>query len=98
MGATLNTAVGMDAYALTDRATWISFENKGDFEVLVEGDPNLFNQYGVIRVSPEHCPNVKAEAGQTFVDWVLSPEGQAAIASYQIDGQQLFFPNTKPTG
>ena len=96
MGATLNAAVGMGAYALTDRGTWISFKNKDDLEILVEGDPGLFNQYGVMRVSPEHCPNVKVEAGQKFVDWVLGPTGQAAIASYQIDGQQLFFPNAKP--
>jgi tungstate transport system substrate-binding protein len=95
MGATLNAAVGMSAYTLTDRGTWISFENKDGLEILVEGDPNLFNQYGVMRVSPEHCPNVKVEAGQKFVDWVTSPEGQAAIASYKIDGQQLFFPNAK---
>jgi tungstate transport system substrate-binding protein len=93
MGATLNTAVGMDAYALTDRGTWISFENQGDFEVLVEGDDALFNQYGVIRVSPEHCPNVKAEPAQQFVDWITGREGQQAIADYQLNGQQLFFPN-----
>jgi tungstate transport system substrate-binding protein len=93
MGATLNTAVGMDAYALTDRGTWISFENKGDFEVLVEGDDALFNQYGVIRVSPEHCTSVKTEPAQQFVDWITGPEGQEAIASYQLNGQQLFFPN-----
>jgi tungstate transport system substrate-binding protein len=93
MGATLNTAVGMDAYALTDRGTWISFENQGDFEVLVEGDDALFNQYGVIRVSPEHCPNVKTEPAQQFVDWITGPEGQQAIADYQLNGQQLFFPN-----
>ena len=93
MGTTLNTAVGMDAYALTDRGTWISFENKGDFEVLVEGDDALFNQYGVIRVSPEHCPNVKTEPAQQFVDWITGPEGQQAIASYQLNDQQLFFPN-----
>ncbi len=93
MGATLNTAVGMDAYALTDRSTWISFENKSDFQVLVEGDDALFNQYGVIRVSPEHCPNVKTEPAQQFVDWVTGPEGQQAIADYQLSGQQLFFPN-----
>ncbi len=98
MGATLNAAVGMGAYALTDRGTWISFKNKDGLEILVEGDPGLFNQYGVMRVSPEHCPNVKVEAGQKFVDWVLGPKGQAAIASYQIDGQQLFFPNAKPAG
>jgi tungstate transport system substrate-binding protein len=93
MGATLNTAVGMDAYALTDRGTWISFGNKRDFEVLVEGDDALFNQYGVIRVSPEHCPNVKTEASQEFVDWITGPQGQQAIADYQLNGQQLFFPN-----
>jgi tungstate transport system substrate-binding protein len=93
MGATLNTAVGMDAYALTDRGTWISFENQGDFEVLVEGDDALFNQYGVIRVSPEHCANVKTEPAQQFVDWITGREGQQAIADYQLNGQQLFFPN-----
>jgi tungstate transport system substrate-binding protein len=93
MGATLNTAVGMDAYALTDRGTWISFENKRDFEVVVEGDDALFNQYGVIRVGPEHCPNVKTEPAQQFVDWITGPEGQQAIADYQLNGQQLFFPN-----
>jgi tungstate transport system substrate-binding protein len=97
MGATLNAAVGMGAYTLTDRGTWISFKHKDGLEILVEGDPALFNQYGVMRVSPEHCPNVKVEAGQKFVDWVLSPEGQAAIASYKIGGQQLFFPNAKRT-
>ena len=85
----------MNAYTLTDRGTWIGFENKDGLEILVEGDPDLFNQYGVMRVSPEHCPNAKVEAGQKFVDWVTSPEGQAAIASYKIDGQQLFFPNAK---
>lgn len=95
MGATLNTAVGMEAYALTDRATWISFENKGDFKILVEGDEDLFNQYGVILVNPEACPSVNAEAGQTFIDWLLSAEGQGTIASYEIDGQQLFFPNAQ---
>ena len=93
MGATLNTAVGMDAYALTDRGTWISFQNKGDFAVLVEGDDALFNQYGVIRISPEHCPNAKTEPAQQFVDWITGPEGQQALASYRLHGQQLFFPN-----
>jgi tungstate transport system substrate-binding protein len=95
MGATLNTAAGMGAYTLTDRGTWISFENKGDLKVLVEGDEALFNQYGVIRVNPEKCPNVKVEAGQKFVDWILGPDGQKAIADYQLSGQQLFFPNAK---
>jgi tungstate transport system substrate-binding protein len=93
MGATLNTAVGMDAYALTDRGTWISFENQGGFAVLVEGDEDLFNQYGVIRVSPEHCPNVRTEPARQFVEWLTGPAGQQAIAGYQLGGQQLFFPN-----
>ena len=93
MGAALNTAVGMDAYTLTDRGTWISFENKQDFEVLVEGDDALFNQYGVIRVSPEHCPNVKTDPAQQFVEWITGPEGQQAIAAFQLNDQQLFFPN-----
>jgi tungstate transport system substrate-binding protein len=98
MGATLNTAVGMSAYTLTDRGTWISFENRGDFDVLVEGDEAMFNQYGVILVSPEHCPDIKAEQGQQFVDWILSEEGQQAIAEYQLNGQQLFFPNAQGSG
>ncbi len=93
MGQTLNTAVGMDAYTLTDRATWISFENKGDFGVMVEGDEALFNQYGVIPVSQERCPSVKADMAQTFADWLLSDEGQEAIAGYEVNGQQLFFPS-----
>ncbi len=93
MGATLNVGSGMGAYVMTDRATWIKFGNKGDFEILVEGDPSLFNQYGVIAVSPEHCPNVKAEAAQRFVDWLLSPAGQKAIDAYRVDGKQLFFGN-----
>jgi tungstate transport system substrate-binding protein len=93
MGQTLNTAVGMEAYALTDRATWISFANRGDFGIVVEGDEDLFNQYGVILVNPEACPSVNADAGQAFVDWLISDAGQQAIASYQLNGQQLFFPN-----
>lgn len=93
MGATLNTGTAMGAYVLTDRATWIAFENKGDFEIAVEGDPRLFNQYGIILVNPEKHPNVKADLGQQFIDWVLSEEGQAAIAGFEIGGQQLFFPN-----
>ncbi len=93
MGATLNTGTGMGAYVLTDRATWIAFGNKGDYRIAVEGDARLFNQYGIILVNPERHPNVKAEAGQRFIDWVLSDEGQAAIASFKLDGQQLFFPN-----
>jgi tungstate transport system substrate-binding protein len=96
MGATLNFAVGKEAYTLTDRGTWLSFANKDDFKVLVEGDPKLFNQYGVILVNPAKHPNVKAKEGQAFIDWLIGPEGQAAIASYKIDGQQLFFPNANP--
>jgi len=95
MGATLNTAVGMNAYALTDRATWIAFGNKGDFEVAVEGDERMFNQYGIILVSPQKCPSVKADLGQAFVDWVLSDDGQQAIADYKQNDQQLFFPNAR---
>ncbi len=98
MGATLNTAVGKQAYTLTDRGTWLSFANKDDFKVLVEGDPKLFNQYGVILVNPEKHPNVKAKKGQAFIDWLTSKEGQAAIASYKIDGQQLFFPDARREG
>ena len=97
MGATLNTAVGKQAYTLTDRGSWLSFANKDDFKILVEGDPTLFNQYGVILVNPAKHPNVKATEGQAFVDWLISPEGQAAIASYKIDGQQLFFPDAAPS-
>jgi tungstate transport system substrate-binding protein len=93
MGATLNTGTGMGAYIMTDRATWIAFGNKGDYRIAVEGDPKMFNQYGIILVNPEKHAHVKAEAGQTFIDWVLSDEGQAAIAGYKVDGQQLFFPN-----
>jgi tungstate transport system substrate-binding protein len=95
MGATLNTGVGMGAYVLTDRATWISFRNKGNFEILVEGDSDLFNQYGVILVNPNKHPRVKAEAGQAFIDWLTGPEGQAAIAGFKVAGQQLFYPNAK---
>ena len=93
MGATLNTGIGMGAYVMTDRATWVSFGNKAGHRVKVEGDPKLFNQYGIILVNPENHPRVKAESGQQFVDWVLSGEGQAAIASYRVGGRQLFFPN-----
>ncbi len=93
MGATLNTAVGMNAYALTDRATWIAFKNKRNFKIEVQGDKDLFNQYGVMLVNPKKHPNVKVKEGQAFIDWLLSPEGQALIASYKRDGQQLFFPN-----
>ncbi|MPY75829.1 MAG: sulfate transporter [Alphaproteobacteria bacterium] len=93
MGATLNTAVGMGAYALTDRATWIAFKNKGNFKIAVEGDKDLFNQYGVILVNPKKHGNVKATEGQAFIDWLIGAEGQAAIAAYKRNGEQLFFPN-----
>jgi tungstate transport system substrate-binding protein len=95
MGATLNIAVGMNAYALTDRATWTKFGNKGGFQIQVEGDRKLFNQYGVILVNPEKCPNVNASAGQKLIDWLLSKTGQEAIASYQVNGNQLFYPNAR---
>ncbi|MBT3140931.1 sulfate transporter [Phaeobacter gallaeciensis] len=95
MGATLNVAAGMGAYVLTDRATWIAFANKAGMEVLVEGDARLFNQYGVILVNPEKHPGVRAESGQTFIDWLIGPDGQAAIANYKLEGQQLFFPNAQ---
>jgi tungstate transport system substrate-binding protein len=93
MGATLNAGIGMGAYVMTDRATWISFDNKQDYEIRVEGDEDLFNQYGVIPVSPEKCPSVNAEAAQTFADWLLSDDGQDAIGAYKVADQQLFFPN-----
>jgi tungstate transport system substrate-binding protein len=95
MGPTLNTASGMNAYALTDRGTWLSFKNRGDLVILVEGDRRLFNQYGVMLVNPGKHPHVKKDAGQAFIDWIVSPEGQAAIAGHKIGGEQLFFPNAK---
>jgi len=98
MGATLNTATGMGAYTLTDRGTWISFNNKGGQTVLVEGDKRLFNPYGVILVNPVRHPRVRAEDGQAFIDWLLGPDGQRAIADYRVDGQQLFFPVRRPSG
>jgi len=95
MGPALNTAAGMSAYILSDRGTWLSFKNRADLAVAVEGDKRLFNQYGVMLVNPAKHPSVKKELGQVFVDWVVSPEGQKAIADYKIGGQQLFFPNAK---
>jgi tungstate transport system substrate-binding protein len=95
MGPTLNTASSMNGYVLTDRGTWLSFRNRGDLAILVEGDQKLFNQYGVMLVNPEKHPHVKKDLGQQFVDWVVSPQGQAAIAGYKIGGEQLFFPNAK---
>jgi len=96
MGATLNTAVGKHAYTLTDRGTWLGFANKRNFKVLVEGDPQLFNQYGVTLVNPAKHPRVRTEKGQAFVDWLIGVEGQKAISNFKIDGQQLFTPNARP--
>jgi tungstate transport system substrate-binding protein len=93
MGAALNTAKASEAYVLSDRGTWIHFKNKGDLDIVVEGDRRMFNQYGVMLVNPAKHPNVKRELGQQFIDWLVSPEGQMAIASYKIAGQQLFYPN-----
>jgi tungstate transport system substrate-binding protein len=93
MGATLNTAAGMNAYALTDRGTWLSFKNRQDLTIVVQGDKRLFNQYGVMLVNPAKHPHVKKADGTAFIDWLISPEGQQAIAGYQIGGEQLFFPD-----
>lgn len=93
MGAALNMASASNAYVLSDRGTWLSFKNKGDLQILVEGDKRLFNQYGVILVNQEKHPTVKKDLGQEFIDWLLSPEGQKAIANYKINGEQLFYPN-----
>ena len=93
MGATLNTAAASNAYTLTDRATWIHFKNKRDLVIVVEGDKRLFNQYGVMLVNPKKHPNVKAKLGQEFIDYLISPEGQKALAGYKVNGQQLFYPD-----
>ncbi|HEX3632300.1 MAG TPA: substrate-binding domain-containing protein [Casimicrobiaceae bacterium] len=93
MGPALNTAASMNAYILSDRGTWLAFRNRSDLTILVEGDKRLFNQYGVMLVDPLKHPNVKKELGQQFVDWLISPDGQTAIAGYKIDGEQLFYPN-----
>ncbi len=95
MGPTLNSARGMDGYTLTDRATWISFKNKGDLKILVQGDPRLFNQYGVMMVSPKRCPRAKVDLARKFADWLLSPHGQEIIASYRLGGKQLFHPSAQ---
>ena len=95
MGATINTAIGMAAYTLTDRATWTTFGDKADFDILVEGEPPLLNPYGVMLVSPEKCPGVKAGAGQALIDWLVSPRGQAAIAGHTAGGKPLFLPNAE---
>ena len=96
MGADLNIAASSNAYTLTDRGTWLSFKNRGDLAVLVQGDKRLFNQYGVIVVNPARHPHVKVELAQKFADWVVSKAGQDAIASYKVGGEQLFFPNANP--
>jgi tungstate transport system substrate-binding protein len=98
MGAALNTAGAMNAYVLSDRGTWLSYKNRGDLEIVVEGDNRLFNQYGVMLVNPAKHPTVKQQLGQAFIDWIVSPEGQASIAGYKIDGQQLFFPDAEKKG
>ena len=95
MGPALNTAAAMNAYILADRGTWISFKNRSELAIAVEGDKRLFNQYGVMLVNPAKHPKVKKDLGQAFVDWVISPEGQRTIAGYRIGGAQLFFPNAK---
>lgn len=95
MGSTLNIGIGMQAYVLTDRATWIAFGNKGAHRIVVEGDPRLFNQYGVVAINPARHPHIKADAAQTFIDWLISEPGQTAIAGFALDGQQLFFPNAR---
>jgi len=98
MGATLNTAAAVNGYAMTDRATWLSFKNRGDLDILVEGDKRLFNQYGVMLVNPAKFAHVKAADGQAFVGWLVSAEGQQAIADYKINGNSLFFPNANEPG
>ena len=98
MGAALNTASAKNAYTLSDRGTWLSFKNKAELTILLEGDKNLLNLYGVILVNPKKFPHIKAKDGQAFIDWLISKAGQNAIEAYKIDGQQLFFPNAKPAG
>ena len=98
MGAALNTASASNAYVLSDRGTWISFKNRGELDIAVAGDKRLFNQYGVMLVNPAKHPHVKKELGQAFIDWLVSAEGQRAIADYKVDCQQLFFPNANTPG
>ena len=98
MGPALNTASSLNAYLLADRGTWIAFRNRGDLEILVAGDQRLMNQYGVMLVNPDKHPSVKRADGQAFVDWLISAEGQRAIADYKIGGEQLFFPNAGQPG
>jgi tungstate transport system substrate-binding protein len=98
MGPALNTASSMNAYLLADRATWLAFQNRGELTILVQGDKRLMNQYGVMLVNPEKHPSVKRVDGQAFIDWIVSAEGQAVIAAYRINGEQLFFPNAGEPG
>jgi tungstate transport system substrate-binding protein len=98
MGAALNTAAAMGAYLLADRGTWLAFRNRGDLAILVEGDPRLFNQYGVMLVNPARHPNVRSADARAFIDWLVSAEGQAAIAAFRINGEQAFFPNAPEPG
>jgi tungstate transport system substrate-binding protein len=97
MGPALNTASSMNAYILADRGTWLAFKNRGELAIMVQGDKRLFNQYGVMLVNPAMHPSVKRTDGQAFVGWVVSPEGQKAIAEYKIGGEQLFYPNAGDT-
>ncbi|TCU63759.1 tungstate transport system substrate-binding protein [Bradyrhizobium sp. R2.2-H] len=98
MASALHAARAANAYVLADRGSWIAFKDRGDLDIVVEGDRRLLNQYGVMLVNPEKFPNVKKDLGQTFIDWLTSPEGQTAIAGYKVDGQQLFFPNSDRSG
>jgi tungstate transport system substrate-binding protein len=98
MGAALNTALAANAYVLADRGTWLSFKNRGDLMIAVEGDKRLFNQYGVMLVNPDKHASVKKDFGQQFIDWLVSPEGQKAIADYKVNGEQLFYPNAGDSG
>jgi len=98
MGPALNGASASDGYVLADRGTWLSFKNRGNLAILVEGDQRLFNQYGIMLVNPAKHPHVKASEGQAFVEWIVSPEGQRAISDYKVGGEQLFFPNTSRSG
>ena len=95
MGPALNTASGLNGYILSDRATWLTFKNRGDLTIVVQGDPKMFNQYGVMLVNPVKHPQVKQTEGQAFIDWILSKDGQNTITSYKVGGEQLFFPNAK---
>ena len=95
MGATLNTAVGKEAYTLSDRASWEVHSNKSDFKIMVEGDKLLFNPYGVMLIDPVRCPSVNSSGGQAFIDWLISKKGQKTIANFKIGGQQMFFPNAQ---